>query len=156
MTRYEYLLAEAENENIIVHENFNLAGTRIKGLYCDNSVALSNELNTSAEKACVLAEELGHYYTTTGNILEQNDTMNRKQEYHARLLAYNKMVGLCGIIDAYKRGCRNRYEISDYLGVSEDFLSETLNAYKSKYGLFTTVDNYTIYFEPLAVLELYK
>ena len=36
------------------------------------------------EKASVLAEELGHYYTTVGNILDQEDAGNRKQEHKAR------------------------------------------------------------------------
>ncbi len=155
MTKYELLEKESyENGVEIIQHTFN--SNRIKGLYSDSVIALNKDLSTSAEKACVLAEELGHYYTTTGNILEQSDTMNRKQEYRARLVAYNKMIGLCGIIDAYKRGCRNRYEIADYLGVPEEFLLETLNAYKSKYGLCTTVDNYIVYFEPLGVLEICK
>ena len=157
MTRYETLLAETENENIIVHENFDLAGTRIKGLYCDSSVALSNELNTSAEKVCVLAEELGHYYTTTGDILDQNNIENRKQEQQARTWAYNRLIGLMGIINSYKAGCRNSTEIAEYLNVTEEFLSEAIERYRSKYGTYTTIDNYVIFFEPrLGVLEIQK
>ena len=157
MTRYETLLAETENENIIVHENFDLAGTRIKGLYCDSSVALSNELNTSAEKVCVLAEELGHYYTTTGDILDQNNIKNRKQEQQARTWAYNRLIGLMGIINSYKAGCRNSTEIAEYLNVTEEFLSEAIERYRSKYGTYTTIDNYVIFFEPrLGVLEIQK
>ena len=157
MTRYESLLAESKRENITVHENFNLTGTRIQGLYCDGSVALSNELNTSAEKACVLAEELGHYYTTTGDILDQNNIENRKQEQKARTWAYNRLIGLMGIINSYKAGCRNSTEIAEYLNVTEEFLSEAIERYRSKYGTYTTIDNYVIFFEPrLGVLEIQK
>ena len=31
-----------------------------------------------AEKACVLAEELGHHYTTIGDIIDQKESENRK------------------------------------------------------------------------------
>ena len=45
---------------------------RIKGLYSDGTIAISTDMKTDAEKACVLAEELGHHYTTYGNILDQS------------------------------------------------------------------------------------
>lgn len=156
MTEYETLLENAESENVTVIENYDLSNTRFKGLYCDNVVALDKSINTQTEKACVLAEELGHYYTTVGNILDQNITENRKQEYRARMIAYNKMVGLTGIVNAYNAGCHNRYEIADYLCVTEEFLVETLQHYRSKYGLYVQLDNYMIYFEPLGVLKLYE
>lgn len=49
---------------------------------------------TQTEKSCVLAEEIGRRYTTIGDILDQNDMNNRKQELRARLWAYNKQIGL--------------------------------------------------------------
>lgn len=51
---------------------------RIKGLYIDGTITLNENLSTTSEKACILAEELGHYYTASGNILDQQE--NRKQE----------------------------------------------------------------------------
>lgn len=68
--------------------------------------------------------------------------------------AYSEMVGLIGIIDAYKNGCRNSYEVAEYLEVTEEFLNDALNTYKDKYGVYTIVDNYAIYFIPaLLVLK---
>lgn len=126
----------------------------LKGLYFDRDIAIERTL-TQTEKACVLAEELGHYYTTTGNILDQSKVENRKQEYHARLWAYNKQIGLMGIVKAYQYGCRNSYEVADYLGVTEEFLADALKAYKSKYGICATVDNYIVYFEPyVGIMEI--
>lgn len=58
------------------------------------------------------------------------------------------MIGLMGIIRSYEHGCRNKHEMSEYLGVTEEFLGEALERYHQKYGEFTTVDNYVIYFEP--------
>ena len=107
------------------------------------------------EKACVLAEELGHHYTATGNILDQSTVENRKQEMYGRAHAYNRMIGLRGIIAAYLRHCQNAYEMADYLDVTEEFLQEALSYYTNKYGVCTQVDNYVVFFQPnIGVMEL--
>ncbi len=127
----------------------------MKGLYCDGSIALSKDLD-SREKTAVLAEELGHHYTSSGNILDQSLAANRKQEYRARLWAYNNRIGLKGIIDATLSGCRSLEDMAEFFSVSEEFVAEALNTYKEKYSPCTVVDNYLVTFEPLGVLELYK
>ena len=102
-----------------------------------------------------MAEELGHYHTTVGNIISQSSSLDRKQELHARVWAYNKLIGLTGIINSHKQGCYSLSDAADYLEVTEEFLVETLQYYKGKYGTHTTIDNYVIYFEPsLGVFEL--
>ena len=107
-----------------------------------------------SEKTCVLAEELGHYYTTVGDIMDQTDVSNRKQERRARIWAYHKLLSLNDLIDSYKHGCQNQFEIADYLNITEEFLVDCLNYYKEKYGLYVRQDNYLIYFEPLGILNL--
>lgn len=126
----------------------------LKGLYYNGRIAIKQNM-TETEKACVLAEELGHHYTTSGNILDQSSISNRKQELHARMWAYNKMIGLMGIIRCYEYGCQNKHEMAEHLEITEEFLSEALKQYRQKYGKFTTIDNYIIYFEPyLAVIKM--
>ena len=149
---YEKLLDEAQDENLIVKE-FSLRANkgRIKG----NRVAIRKDMPTT-EKACILAEELGHYYTSQGDILELDTVDAAKQEQRARLWAYDKMIGLQGIISAYKHGCSSLHEMASYLDITEEFLREALQRYRSKYGCYVAVDNYVIYFEPnLCVLELF-
>lgn len=148
---YEELLIEADANNLTVKEKpLPISKGRIKG----NRIAIRKDM-TEAEKACVLAEELGHYYTAVGNILDQSSVENRKQEMQGRILAYNKQVGLRGIVDAYLHHCQNLSEAAEYLGVTEEFLSDSITYYKNKYGVFATVDNYTVVFEPtIAVIEL--
>ena len=116
---------------------------------------IKNTLETDAEKACVLSEELGHYHTTEGIIIDQSSAANRKQELRARLWGYNKLIGLHGIISCYKVGCQTAYDMAEHLGVTEEFLLEALQCYRNKYGVCIKFDNYVIYFEPgLSVLEL--
>lgn len=155
MTGYEKLLDNAEKDNVTVIEEYPFESGRLKGLYCDGVIALSENIKTETEKKCVLAEELGHHYTAVGNILDQSSAANRKQEMRGRILAYNRLVGLRGIIDAYNHHCQGTAEAAEYLGVTEEFLNDTLIYYKNKYGMYATVDNYAIIFEPsIAVIEL--
>ena len=149
--RYDELLSEAAGNGITVTEQPLKAHD---GLCYNDLIVIDKSIQTQAQKACVLAEELSHCYINVGDIIDQNVVENRKQEYKARLLAYNKMIGLHGIINAYKNHCRNRYEIAEYLDVTESFLIEALNFYKVRYGVCAKIDNYVIYFEPLSVLEL--
>ena len=145
---YDELLYEADSTGIIVKEkNIPGYGGRIYG----NRIAIHNGLDTTTEKTCVLAEELGHYYTTVGDM---SDPKNRKQERQARLWGYNKLIGLTGIVNAYKRGCQDIHEMAEFLDVTEEYLKEAIDCYTEKYGEFAKVNNYTVFFIPnLAVME---
>lgn len=147
MNAYERLEDEACKDSIdVVDYRFN--SDRIKGLYCDGTVAINQNLKTTTQKADVLAEELGHHYTTVGNILDLSDSQNRKQERQARLWAYNKRIGLYGLIRAFEHGCKSRHEVAEYLEVTEEFLQDAIECYRNKYGTSITVDGYYIMFIP--------
>lgn len=142
--KYDILLNDANTEGLSVKEcPFRTYDGRIKG----KNVYLRKGMTTT-EKACVLAEELGHHHTSVGDIIDMNDVCNRKQERQARLWAYNKLIGLSGIVRAYKAGCQNRYEIAEYLEVTEECLQECIELYRDKYGLGTEIDGYYIMFIP--------
>lgn len=147
MNVYERIEDESYKDGVnIIKCNFN--SPRIKGLYCDGTIGISNSIKTSVEMGCVVAEELGHHYTSTGNIIDMAEVKNRKQERQARLWAYNKIIGLRGLIDAYEYGCRNLYEAAEYLEVTEEFLKECVDCYREKYGVMVTFDNYCVIFIP--------
>lgn len=152
MTDYEELLDEAVAKGCAVAE---VDFYRKDGLTWGNWIGIRNTIDTTAQKADVLAEEIGHYLTTVGNILDQNITTNRKQEFQARLYAYNKRIGLVGIIKAFESGCSNSYEAAECLGVQEAFFQEAIDCYRHKYGTHVVCDNYIIFFEPfLAVMRM--
>ena len=145
INNYEKLIIEADQEGLTAKEApLQAYDGRIK----DNKIAIREDIPTQKQKACVLAEELGHHYTTVGDILDQDDVSNRKQELRARAWAYDKMIGLTGLIRAYKHGCRNRFEVAECLDVTEEFLEEGLEYYRNRYGICTKLDNYVIYFIP--------
>lgn len=147
---YEQLLTTADQNDLVVKEQ---PLTDHDGLLRGKRIAIRKDIETQAEKSCVLAEEIGHHCTSSGDILDQTDIMNRKQEYRARLYGYNLKVGLTGLISAYEAGCRNLYEVAEFLDATEEYLKDAIDCYHAKYGQYTAVDNYVIYFEPFAVMK---
>ena len=120
---YEALLAESDSVGLVVKEKpLKNNNGRVKG----NKIAIRQDINTSAEKACVLAEEMGHYHTSVGRILNQSDAENRKQELRAREWAYDRQVGLIGIVESFRAGCQTLSEMAEYLEVTEEFLGDAL------------------------------
>ncbi|MDO5147753.1 MAG: hypothetical protein Q4D60_12240 [Eubacteriales bacterium] len=142
---YDEMVCTAAADGISVMEK-PLAGN--DGRILGSRIAIRKDIETTTEKSCVLAEELGHYYTSYGTITDQAVTSNRKQEYRARLYGYNIKIGLKGLVDAYEAGCRNLSDICDYLDVTEDYLRSALACYRSKYGRQAVMGNYVICFEP--------
>ena len=141
---FETLLDDADAEGLAIKERpFQTYDGRIKG----KNIYLRKGMD-STEKKCVLAEELGHHHTSVGDILDMLDAGNRKQERQARLWGYNKLIGLAGLIKAYEAGCQDRFEVAEYLGVTDEYLCDCLEAYRDKYGIGTTVDNYYVMFIP--------
>ena len=124
---YEELLTEADQNGIDVID-YDFISTNIKGLYCDGTVAL-NRAATETEKTCTLAEELGHHYTTSGIIIDQTSTSNRKQELTARKWAYEKIAPLDKIVAAIDSGCDEVWSLAEQFDVDEDFMREALKHY---------------------------
>ena len=152
MNTYECLQDEACEDGIDVID-YTFHSNRIKGLYCDGVVAIREDM-TIPEKTCALAEELGHHYTSVGNIIDMDSSSNRKQERQARLWAYNKQIGLKGLVRAYEHGFTASHEIAEYLDVTEEALQECIEFYRDKYGEYKTFEHYIIFFIPhLAVLK---
>lgn len=141
---YEDLLIEYDNKLKIkeLPLKYNL-----KGLYKNGKILIKSDMSDK-EKYCILAEEIGHHYTSSGNILDQDKLENRKQEVIARRWGYEKLVGIVDLINAWKKGINNRHDLAEYLNVTESFLLEAIEYYKAKYGAYYIIDGYCIMFEP--------
>ena len=139
---YEELLSEYANEDLIIKEKPLQSSN---GRIYNNRIAIRHDLDT-VNKACTLAEELGHYYTSTGDIIEQENTGNRKQEHRARIWAYEKLLPLQRFILAFKHGCHGIHETAEFLEVSEEFLTECVKAYYNKYRAFLEFNDYLFMF----------
>ncbi|WP_379166113.1 ImmA/IrrE family metallo-endopeptidase [Paenibacillus roseus] len=136
---------------VVVEKRFK---SNAQGFCKGNKIGINKDMLT-VQKACILAEEVAHFILTVGNILDQTIINNRKQELLARQWAYQCLVPLDHIIKAHKLGISGRYDLADFLEVTEEFLQASIDRYTSKYGLFLKVDErYTIHFDPLRVIEV--
>lgn len=143
MCSYEQLVLDANMMGLeIIEKNFK---SDAKGLCKGNKIGIRKDM-PETEKACILAEEIGHYYTTTGDILDQKNISNRKQEGIARKWAVDKMLHIEDLFQATEQPCQNLYEVAEYLEVTEEFLLEAIKIFKKRYGLSYTYDGKIIIF----------
>ncbi|MBS7129995.1 ImmA/IrrE family metallo-endopeptidase [Clostridium paraputrificum] len=146
---YDELLIEADKLGVIVKE----ATLRtVDGKCYGNRIAIDSSLS-EREKACVLAEELSHYKLSVGNISDQSNSNNRKQELLARKDCYEKLITPECIIKAILSGTDNIYELSEILSVPESFLLDTIKHYRKKYGIYYVGKTHLLTFEPLNVID---
>lgn len=117
---------------------------KLDGL-CVGQTILINANKPAQIQAQALVEELAHQETTIGNIVGQGSIAEKKQEYKARRIAYESVIPLNSLINAYWRST-SEYELADSLDVTKEFLEETLNYYRVKYGTVMEVNNQLINF----------
>jgi len=123
MTRYEELLEEYSDLDVEEKEKM-----KHEGLYADGCIWISKDVSEN-RKACILAEEIGHHELTVGDITDQTDIANQKQELKARKWAYRKIIPLRDIFRAMAAGYGTPWEMAEYLDVDEMFLRECLKIY---------------------------
>ncbi|EGQ0293628.1 ImmA/IrrE family metallo-endopeptidase, partial [Staphylococcus pseudintermedius] len=145
MSKYEQLLIE--NQHIKIKDTVKLP-YGYKGFYSDQVILIDDSL-TEYKKHETLAEEIAHHKITYGNILDQSNMLNRKFELKARRLANESVISLQGLINAFNYGVQNIYDLALYFEVTKNFVLDTIQHYKQKYGLRTRYGKYIIEFEPL-------
>ena len=143
---YEELLIASDGLGLIAKEkDLQAYDGRIKG----NHVAIRKSIQTHRQKACVLAEELGHYFTSSGDLLNDDEApLSIRQERRARLWAYDVQIGLSGLIKAKEAGCSTPYQMAEYFDVTQEFLTECLQSYHEKYGTHVKYGDHIILFDP--------
>lgn len=152
MQRSEELMSEFPEINFNFDPKFpNLDSA----LIFDNTVYLNPKMAES-KQVSILAEEIGHAKTTVGNIVDYADPRNWAQEVQARHWGFQLAVPLMGIVEALKNDETTDEELAGHFGVSEEYLAEALEFYRSKYGIEAHIDKFTIKFDPaLSVTQDY-
>ena len=157
---YKNLYHECLAEGLEVHE----VDMKLKGAYSDGFILINKSL-CPEEKRCILAEELGHHHTTTGDILDLTIPENLKQEMIARAWAYRRIAPIDMLIKSYLNCCYNCVNVSGcarcdcegiqrYLGVTKKFLMECLRYYGETMGnCYKISDNYYLTFSPLCIFR---
>ena len=131
---YEKLLDEAHEQGLTVIEKYPFTSPRIRGLCCDDTIALSAQIDTEAERTVILCEELAHATHSVGDILDDS-----RMERKTRERIFDRLVGLPGIVRAYLDGCREPWEFAEFFSVPEDFLKQAIQNYRQRYGTLVTI-----------------
>ena len=129
---YEHLVDEANEKGLTVIERYPFASPRIRGLCCDDTIAISAAVDTEAERTVILCEELTHATHTVGNILH-----DRRLEQRVRERIFDRLIGKAGLVRAAGAGCREEWEFADFLGVPQDFFADAMENYRRRYGTMT-------------------
>ena len=149
---YEALLEEARQKGLTVIEKYPFLSERIRGLCCDDTIALNAAIETGAERTVVLCEELAHATGTVGNILT-DPRMERK----AREQTFERLASPEALVEAYLCGAREAWEFAEHLGVTEAFLAEAMANYRARYGIIKQVifngTKYAVTFEPILTIK---
>lgn len=127
---------------------------KMQGLYSDGIIWINKDLSET-EKNCILAEELGHHFTSYGNILNQDTLLAVKQEKQARAWSYNKLLPFDNICKYYFEAFTIE-EFAEYVNVTLEVLSEILDYYIDKYGDLVQHKNFQIRFRPLCVTKIHE
>ncbi|NBH30570.1 ImmA/IrrE family metallo-endopeptidase [Staphylococcus warneri] len=149
MGKYEDLLIKYNH--LYIEESKNMPD-HLSGMCVDGDIFI-NSNRSITQQLEILAEEIAHYKLTHGNITNDKEFNNRKFENYARRYAKEQLISLNDIINAFKHGIHNLYELAQFFEVTEHYTLETLEYYKQKYGLTTRHGKYVIQFEPLRVFE---
>lgn len=152
MDEYELLVDEIQNE-IPVLEGDLFQNTGRHGFYRNGRIYIEKTLSTIRKRE-VLAEEYGHYKTSVGNILDQSNPLNRKQEIIARNVSYEKIITLDDLIKCSEAKLSTHYECAEFLNVSIETLKNTFLYYQQKYGYTYFYKGRIFEFRDLSVMVL--
>ncbi|EGT3605390.1 ImmA/IrrE family metallo-endopeptidase [Clostridium perfringens] len=125
-----------EDQNIELEEVY-FKSSNIEGIYFKVSgmnpiIGIHKNLLTDTKKyISVLAEELGHHFTSSGNLTSEcitySDKLNRsKQEKRARIWASNFLISDNEIIRAILQNINTIYGLSLHFNVTEEIIKYKL------------------------------
>lgn len=152
MEKSEQLMAMFPEVNY-VFDKFMPTGQ--KGLYIDNHIYLNPD-QKKYELNSTVAEEIGHYLTTVGDITLQKTNEERKQERRARDLGATLLVTPTAIIDCFNEGCQSSLQCAEYLEVTEETFLDAIRYYAQRFDGLKIEDNYTLIFNENGTLEVFK
>jgi uncharacterized protein (DUF433 family) len=121
--------------------------------YDGTPIILLREGLDRRSRLCILAEEVGHHVTTSGDITDQTTVPNVKREQIAKCWAYECLVSPECIVEALQAGARSVHELAEYMDVTDDFLINALEYLKLKKGPLINVENDVLIMEPLNVMR---
>lgn len=166
ITTLEQLLQIAADEGITVDYADSLPGD-MKGLHIflegiGHIITILKDIKEDKNKYIeILAEELGHYFTSYGdNVIEIKNYRDYlkicKNEKKAADWSANYLVTLYDLERAFKNNCKNYFEIAEFLDVPENTIKEKFRFLASKNNKIITIGEYKIILTNYPNVIVYK
>lgn len=109
-------------------------GIYIKFEQCCPVIGLNySYISTHTEEKCVLAEELGHYYTGTETLFLKDRQSIDRQEYRAIKWAVKRLIPWDKLRSLLKQGITAIWDLAERLDVTEDLIKKALDIYSRNY-----------------------
>lgn len=133
-------LARERNINVIVN---NMLGHGVDGIYLEEgnnmTIGINKDIisNTSYAR-CVLAEELGHHFTTVGSCIPKmyfsyaDRAIIDKAEYKAMKWACNYLIPENELLDALRDGLYELWELAEYFTVTDEFMQFRIKLFRGE------------------------
>lgn len=134
MTNYELLYQQATDHGVCVIDDTPLPPP-FRGLYTrtgEQAVIWICPQMTEPQRACVLAEEIGHHYTSYGDERTMGYWQISQQETRAIAKAIELLLPWDKLRRILLRENGSRWELAEHLGVTEEFLRWALTYYQVK------------------------
>ncbi len=129
----------------------------LKGLCLGKTIYINSNTNTTtAEKVVTLSEEIAHYQTGSGNIVQQKNISDWKQENIARRVGNQRLVTLDGILHCWKQGFETSEEIAEELEVTIECVEDAIESYRITHGIRFEYKNYEIKFNTDTNIQICK
>lgn len=137
-------------EGLVLCEDENTG--KCPALIIGNEILISRNVECEAEKNSSIIHEIGHYMTSPPiNLLAESKEIRARYEYRADRAGILEFITLDKLLAAYKAGCRNCWEICDYLEISERYFLQVMKIYCSKYGVMVNHKGWLFTFNPLHI-----
>ena len=150
MSKYEELIEQALNEGLRVFDGVHFE-SKVNGLIVDHKIAISENMESERERLCVLAEEIGHHYINTGNIIDDPYQENKAHRYAIDLILSVEMV-INTIIELKEEA--TIATVAKELDVTEKFLQESLDLYSKRFDGVIKYNGYIITFTPQLHIDM--
>ena len=131
---------EANSLGIVVDFSILKKLDDLDGLFIEwnfGSIILINSTRPLQVQVIALAEELGHFHKSSGNIISQNNVQNRKSENAGRGWSYSRLLPPDIIKFAVKSGMCAPYELAERFNFDESFIVDAIMYYERK-GIIPT------------------
>lgn len=140
MTPYEHLEQLASSHGVLIDTAFMEADDGSDGYYIGfdgfGHVIFINRHRTMAQRTAALAEELGHFFRSTGDISQLRDFYARRQELLGRAWSYDHLLPPEQALHHLQNGNGTAWELAEEADLPEPFVQEAV-AYHARKGRVT-------------------